>query len=119
MVSYLPVDMPYQCLRQLLIEITPGLKTCNTVLTEDKTTNVGYGFASYATMEPAESACAILDGMPLKGKTLRAQMFENRGTDTADATLFVWGFPRTWGQQELLEYFAKFGRVLHGKVPYG
>ena len=46
-------------------------------------------------------------------------MFENRGMDTTDATLFVRGFPKTWGQQELLGYFAKFGRVLHGKVLYG
>ena len=72
MVSHLKVEMPYQCLRQLLMEITPGLTTCNVVLNQDKTANVGYGFASYNTVELAESACAILDGMPLRGKTLRA-----------------------------------------------
>ena len=75
-ISYLPQDMNHHQLRVFLMEITPGLAASNPVLNELKTGNKGYGFATYWTVEQAMNACAILDGMPLKQKILRAMVFQ-------------------------------------------
>ena len=115
-ISYLPQDMNHHQLRVFLMETTPGLAVSNTVLNESKTGNKGYGFATYWTVEQATNACAILDGMPLNQKILRANVFQQREESSVDTHLHVRGLPEQWGDAELHNYSNKFGKVVHGKI---
>ena len=115
-VSYLPRELTQMDFKIILSERTPGLATCNTVLNEGKTANKGYGFATYLTNELALGATAILDGLPMGRKQLRAVMFEQREGNGAFNNLYIRGIPSTWTNEEFLTYFNGFGQVVNGQL---